>query len=73
MLAEESEKLYNMIAKDLLNEILGGYIDSTSTSLVTCILTFLGENFPPNYAIGVLIYTVEYKVAHNLYFCQFRR
>jgi transposase len=33
MLAEEAEKLYNLIAKELLNDILSGYTVSTSTSL----------------------------------------
>lgn len=32
MLAEEAEKLYNLIAKELLNETLGDYNVSTSTS-----------------------------------------
>ena len=48
MLVEEAEKLYNLIAKDLLDEILNGYTVSTSTSLSLPLLSASNKDFPPN-------------------------
>ena len=48
MLVEEAEKLYNLISKDLLNEILSGYTASTSTSLSLPLLPALDKDSPPN-------------------------
>jgi len=61
--------LYN--GKALLSDTITKYICTGATKLRRYQHSSIREDFHPNCTIGVLIYTVEYKVTHNLYFCRF--
>ena len=55
----------------LLSDTITKWMYTGATKLSRYRHSSIREDFHPNYAIRVLIYTVEYKATHNLYFCRF--